>query len=138
VIATPTKPPVNLHEQAFVEAFIDPRRRERFLEALAHPKRRKLFRDQLCHPHSNFLRPEYIESIAPSQQHARLINLKLRSLGAPDLCWVFGNHIDGRDMNLEAALDQLVGKCSGIIVSCLPGKIAFLESEEARVILHRS
>lgn len=128
---------MNLHEQAFVENFIDSRRRERFLEALAQPKARKLFRNELSHPRSNFLLSEYIEPIVPSQQNAHLIAFKLRSLSAPNLCWVFGNPIDGREMNLEAALDILVGKCSGTIISCLPGKLAFLESEEVRVILRK-
>ena len=80
-----------------------------------------------------FLQAKYVEQIAPSQQFARFVLQKLKSLGAPDDCWVFGNDIDGRQMKLEAALDEVIGWRGGTIVSCLPGKLAFFESEDGRV-----
>jgi hypothetical protein len=58
-------------------------------------------------------------------------------MGAPDDCWVFGNHIDGRQMKLEEALDEVIGLGTGTIVSCLPGKLAFFESEDGRMILRK-
>ena len=125
---------MNPHEQAFVEAFIHPDRRERFLAALANPKKRAVFNREPYHPKSKFLQVRYIEQIAPSQHYARLIAPKLKRMGAPDDCWVFGNHIDGRQMKLEEALGEIIGVGSGTIVSCLPGKLAFFESEEERVI----
>jgi hypothetical protein len=57
-------------------------------------------------------------------------------MGAPDDCWVFGNHIDGRQMKLEEAL-EVIGLGTGTIVSCLPGKLAFFESEDGRMILRK-
>jgi hypothetical protein len=63
---------------------------------------------------------------------------KLKSLGAPNECWVFGNYLDGRQMKLEAALDEVIGMRSGTIVSCLPGRLAFFENEDERVILGKA
>jgi hypothetical protein len=61
----------------------------------------------------------------------------LKSMGAPDECWVFGNRFDGQQMKLDQALQEVIGTRSGTIVSCLPGRLAFFESEEDRVILRK-
>lgn len=129
---------MNPHEQAFVEAFINSERRERFLAVLADPRRRDIFHRQLHHPKANFLLTQYAEPIVPSQHYTQFLVPKLRPLGAPHQCWVFGNYIDGQEMQLERALDELIGQRSGTIISCLPGKLALLESEDGRVILRKS
>jgi hypothetical protein len=54
---------MNLHEEAFVESFIHPDRRDRFLAALANPKKRVVFHRELHHPKPNFLKSRYIEQI---------------------------------------------------------------------------
>ncbi len=125
---------MNLHEQAFVENFIDPRRRGRFLEALASPKRRKLFHRELDHPKEMFLLAKYIENLASGQHFPRFVAPKLREMGAPDLCWVFGNYVDGQEMKLEEALKAVIGWGEGTIISCLPGKLAYFEAERERFI----
>ena len=128
---------MNPHEKAFIETFISPDRQERFIEALANPKRREVFKSELHHPKANFLNPKYVKTIVPSQQWTKFLAPQLKSMGAPDDCWVFGNYIDGREMKLEEALTELIGYRTGTIVSCLPGELAFFESEEERIILHR-
>jgi hypothetical protein len=128
---------MNTHERAFVDAFVNPDRRERFLAALANPKKRNVFNRELHHPKPSFLLNSYIERIPPSQQYTRFIAPNLRRMGASDDCWVFGNDIDGRQMKLEEALDALIGIRSGTIISCVPGRLAFFESEDERVILRR-
>jgi hypothetical protein len=129
---------VNPHEQAFVETFIPPDRRDRFLTALTNLKKRAIFNRELHHPKSNFLLTRYLEQIVPSQEYTRFIAPKLKSMGAPDDCWVFGNYIDGQQMKLEDALEALIGMRSGTIISCVPGKLAFFENEDERVILRKS
>jgi hypothetical protein len=128
---------MNVHEQAFVEAFINPDRRERFLAALANPNRRDVFNRELHHPKPGLLVATYVEQIAPSQHYTRFMAPNLRRMGASDDCWVFGNYIDGRQMKLDEALDALIGMRSGTIVSCVPGRLAFFENEDERVILRR-
>ena len=129
---------MNLHEKAFVEAFINPDRQERFMAALANPKKRGVFNRELHHPKPSFIVSKYVQSIVPSQHFARFLGPKLRGMGAPDTCWVFGNYIDGREMKLEEALSELIGYRTGTIVSCLPGELAFFENEDERMILHRA
>ena len=107
------------------------------MAALANPKKREVFNRELHHPKANFLLPKYIEQIMPSQQRTQFLLPKLKGMGAKNDCWVFGNYIDGREMELRDALDALIGRRSGTIVSCLPGKLAFFESEEGRVILRK-
>jgi hypothetical protein len=128
---------MNLHEKAFVEAFISPSRQERFMAALANPKKREIFNRELHHPKATFIIGKYIEHIVPSQHYVKFLAPKLRSMGAPDQCWVFGNYIDGLAMNLEEALAELIGYRTGTIASCLPGELAFFENEDESVILHR-
>jgi len=128
---------MNLHEKAFIESFIAPNRQERFMAALVNPKKREVFNLELHHPKTNFLVGKYIKQIVPSEQYVKVLTPKLKRMGAPDECWVFGNHIDGRAMKLEEALAELIGYRTGTIVSCLPGELAFFENEDERVILHR-
>jgi len=128
---------MNEHEQGFVQAFVHSDRRERFLAALANPARRSVFNRELYHPKRNFLVSKCIEPIVPSEHYTKFLAPRLIRLGAPGECWVFGNYIDGRRMNLTDALDTLIGMRSGTIASCLPGRLAFFESEEYRIILRK-
>jgi hypothetical protein len=43
--------------------------------------------------------------------------------------------LDGREHSLESALGEVVGYGMGMILSCIPGKLAFVESEDGRFIL---
>jgi Mg2+/Co2+ transporter CorB len=40
-------------------------------------------------------------------------------------------------VNLEDILDEIVGREIGTILSCIPGKLAFVESEDGRFILEK-
>ena len=37
--------------------------------------------------------------------------------------------IDGKEMNLSEALLEIVGMDAGALLSCIPGKLAYLEME---------
>jgi hypothetical protein len=65
----------------------------------------------------------------------------LRQKGAGRTVWVISEYaaIDGREMNLEAAMDEVWGRQCGTILSCIPGKLAFFKDEEMhseRLLLH--
>src|SRR5712671_3417997 len=49
---------MNLHEQAFVESFVQRPRRERALLCLANPKKRRKFVDEFAHHGTYILAPE--------------------------------------------------------------------------------
>jgi hypothetical protein len=45
--------------------------------------------------------------------------------------------LDGKDIYLEEALEEIVGRGMGAILSCIPGRLAFMETEDERFILER-
>jgi hypothetical protein len=52
-----------------------------------------------------------------------------RAMGAPDTFHVIGGEHDGKDMELLAALKQIMGYGTGTMLSCIPGKLAYFEGE---------
>lgn len=129
---------MNSHERAFVESFLYAPRRERFLEALTDRKKRRVFLDEFCHPSwSNFFVARYAARVDPAKDRPGLIAARLRKLGAPDQCYVIGERMDGWNLDLDKALNEVVGRSCGVVISCIPGKLAYLESENGRWILHK-
>jgi len=123
------------HEQALVRAFIIPKRQERYLELLAKPKRRY---DATCEfAHFKHLDMRFAVPIPPSQQSSSGISRILRSKGAGDFCHVVSEYsgIDGKEMSLEEALEEIVGRSMGTFLSCIEGRLAYFEDEDQRWIL---
>ncbi len=59
---------------------------------------------------------------------------------APDTCYVMGGEdLDGRTLDLRDALQEVVGRNIGTVLSCIPGKLAYYEGENEgeRYILER-
>lgn len=127
-------------EGDFARAFIVSHKRRRVQELLASKKRRKDFLQSLCH-FSDF-DPQCVENLPPPSQTSEGILSWLRSKGAPDTCYVVSANanLDGRSMLLGDALDAVVGRVPGTVVSCVPGRLAFYEGEASggRYILTRS
>ncbi|MGB6384013.1 MAG: hypothetical protein WBE45_14575 [Terriglobales bacterium] len=131
---------MNLHEQAFVESFVQRARRERVRLAFANPKKRRKFINEFALHGTYILAPECLRSIKPNQQHQDSIYAILRSLGAPDSCYLISedNNLDGKEMELSAALKQIVGYGMGTVISCLPGQLGYFEGElRERYILQK-
>jgi hypothetical protein len=61
----------------------------------------------------------------------------LHSKGAGKTCWVISGNskMDGREMDLEAALENVVGSDWGTILSCIPGKLAYFKGEYDSLLL---
>ena len=128
------------HEQAFVHAFIEKSKQARYLQKLASPKHR---RDFLSRLHHNLdYDPRFAAQVPPSEQTADLIYARLRELGAPEHCHTIaaGSDLDGRKLPLREALGNVIGMGDGIVLSCVPGKLAYYESEDTngRYILSRN
>jgi hypothetical protein len=129
-----------LHEQEMVRAFILKERRERCAFLLSDPVRRQKLREALAH--FKWLDERFAHPISPKTAHtaAELVAL-LRQKGAGKTVWVISEHapIDGREMNLDAAMDETWGRSCGTVLSCIPGKLAFFKDEEMRserLLLH--
>jgi hypothetical protein len=129
-----------LHEQEVVRTFILKNRRERCAFLLADPVGRQKLRDALAH--FKWLDERFAHPIPPRTAHSavELVAL-LRQKGAGRTVWVISEYkaIDGREMNLEAAIEEVWGRQCGTILSCIPGKLAFFKDEEMhseRILLH--
>lgn len=125
------------HEEALVNAFILPTRRERYLECLAKPKKRARFRAELAH--FKALNPKFVVAIPPSQQNPSSVLKLLTEKGAGSKCWVISEsrEMDGQEMDLETVLKETIGGGMGTLISCVPGKLAYFEDEGSRYILER-
>jgi hypothetical protein len=125
------------HEEAVVKAFILPVRQERYLEFLRSPKKRSKFIEQLAH--FKHLNPEFIVGIPSNQRNAAGLLSLLMGKGASAKCWVISENseLDGKEIDLQTALKETVGRQMGTFISCIPGKLAYFEDEDGRYILER-
>jgi hypothetical protein len=126
-------------EDLTIRAFVVRERRDRFLELLAGPKHRKKITDSLAHPHPAWFYSRFVSQIPPSQSNAASIAKLLRVKGAGRTCWVISEdkEIDARKLDLDTILAQVVGYGMGAILCCVPGRLAFVESEDGRFILRQ-
>jgi hypothetical protein len=125
------------HEESVITAFFLPNRRERYLEMVRDPKKRRKLINELSH--LNKLNPQFIVPITPNQHHVPQLMRVLRSKGAPAKCWVISEdrNLDPREIDLQEALKEVVGRQMGTILSCIPGKLAYFEDEDRRCLLER-
>lgn len=113
------------------------RKRERYLEFVSNPKTRAKLIHRLAH--FKDIDPAYKRSIIPSLQNPRGIAKLLVARGAPGYCYVIAEdpRLDGRELQLSEALEEIVGSGMGAILSCVPGRLGFIETEDERFILER-
>lgn len=127
------------HELSFVDNFIVPGRRERYHLKLSSKKHRKTFLSRLYH--SLDYVPELATQFRPSDQAWQIVHDRLKILGAPDACYCISanSETDRTTVPLEQALRDMVGLHRGYILSCVPGRLAYYESEDTggRYVLHR-
>jgi hypothetical protein len=125
-------------EAATVRAFLAREFREQFLRRLSNPGTREQMLDKFNH--LDLLDSRYARRVAPRDQSAAAIYQRLRVKGAPAQCHVMGpSEIDGRDMDLNDALQDIVPYSQGAMVSCIPGRLGYFQGEEPneRYILER-
>ena len=124
-------------EKGLVEAFFSPARRSRYVYTLTTKRGRDKLRRELAH--FRHLDQRFARPVAKSSADA--IEKVLRENGAPAKCYVFSESdgIDTLEMDLNAALQGVVGQGMGTILVCVPGRLAYYEGEEPgeRYILQR-
>jgi hypothetical protein len=121
------------HEEAVIHAFVRREKRDRFLGFLATAKNRRKFTTSLAH--FRWFDPRFA---SPAQGIENVEGL-LRSKGAGQTCWVISEDstIDGKELELGAALEYVDGRQMGTILSCIPGRLAYFEGEDEALILAR-
>jgi hypothetical protein len=63
----------------------------------------------------------------------------LKSKGAGKTCWATSENaeLDGKELEVHAALESVVGRGMGTILSFIPGKLAYYEGEDEMLLLAR-
>jgi hypothetical protein len=118
---------MNDHEIAFAHSFIVPEKRRRYIELLSNPKRRFKLLARLNHSSDiDFSLADPTNDIA-----AASVATILRNEGAGSMCHVIADasDYDGSDRALSQALEIAYLHPFGIILSCIPGKLAFYKPE---------
>jgi hypothetical protein len=126
-------------QEAIFKAFIHPGKKDRFLTLLSKSDRSKLT-SQFAHGVKLDFR--FAEQIPPKLQNVNDIEKMLKSKGATSNCFVISENsqLDEKEMPLREALIATIGQGMGTFISCIPGKLAYFEAEEAneRYILSRA
>lgn len=125
------------HEYQTIRSFVSRQKRSRYLEFVADSRTRTKFTHALAHFHD--IDTRYKRPIPPSRQNPREIERILKLKGAFGFCHAITEdpNLDGKDISLEEALEEVVGRGMGAILSCIPGRLAFMEMEDERFILER-
>jgi len=120
------------HTESLIKAFISPERAERYLGLLRKRDGRRKLRAQLAHCRD--LDPRFARSLEGADSTVEGIERLLRRAGAPPTCYALSENgeLDGRELELHDALDEVVGRGMGTFLSCLPGRLAYFEGEGLR------
>lgn len=126
-------------EDLFVTAFIRPEKQDRYRQLLGNPKRRRKILEDLAHS-SDFMDGTGVK-IPPSEQTPEGIERLLRRLGAGSTCHAISENgdLDGKELDLQQALQAVVGFGLATCLSCIPGKLGYYEGEDMgeRMILRK-
>ncbi|QKI83358.1 hypothetical protein [Kroppenstedtia eburnea] len=119
-------------EVMIVKSFFTSRIRDRVIHELSSSKKRSNALDRLCHNYEVTLSKEkLIEIPKPNSCYSDIVNL-LGKFGAEDYCYAisFNEDIDGKHLPLKYALEHAVGYGMPSLISCIPKKLAYFESEQ--------
>jgi hypothetical protein len=121
------------NEYSFIAAF----ERERYREILSNPRLRHKFTSRLAH-FTDF-DPKYRVPIPSNKLFVNNIAVELQKRHSPQIVFAFSEDpaVDQKELPLIEALKQIVGCGMGAVLSCLPGRLAFVETEDERFILER-
>jgi hypothetical protein len=124
-------------ELALIAAFLQRSKRDRYREILSNPRLRHKFTHRLAHfPDFD---PKYRVSISSNKLSLDSIAIELKKRQCPDTVWAISEdpQLDQREIPLLEALRETVGRGVGTILSCIPGRLALVETEDERFILQR-
>ena len=134
------------HEDALIKEFFLPDKRERFLEFVSNGKSRRKLTRELAHFRwfdQRFAAPipwRVDPNLKLAQRHNQGIeNIAslLKSKGAGETCWAISedSNLDGKQLSLEGALEDTIGRGMGTILSCIPGRLAIFTGENETLLL---
>lgn len=118
-------------------AFVKRSKRNRYREILSSPRLRHKFTSQLAH-FADF-DPKYRVPILSDKLFVDNIARELQKRRCPNTVFAISEDpaLDEKELPLLEALKQIVGRGMGTVLSCIPGQLAFVETEDERFILQR-
>jgi hypothetical protein len=125
------------YEHALIAAFVKRGKRDRYREILSNPRLRHKFTSQLAH-FTDF-DPKYRLPIPSNKLFVENIARELQKRHSPNVVFAISEDpaLDQKEHLLAEALTQIVGRGMGTVLSCIPGRLAFVETEDERFILER-
>jgi len=125
------------NEHALIAAFVKRSKRDRYREILSDPRLRHKFTHQLAH--FKDFDPKYRVSIPSNELFVDNTALELRRRHSPNIVFAISEDpaLDQKELPLLEALQQIGGRGMGTVTSCIPGRLAFVETEDERFILER-
>jgi hypothetical protein len=126
-----------VHEQALIAAFVKRNKRDRYREILGNPRLRHKLIYQLAH-FADF-DPKFRLPFSSDKLFVENIAAELQKRHSPKIIFALSEDpsLDQKEIPLLQALKQVVGRGMGTILSCIPGRLAFVETEDERYILER-
>jgi len=118
-------------EHSLIGAFVKRRKRERYRDILSNPRLRHKFTGQLAH--FKDFDPKYRLPIPSNKLFVDNIALELQKRHSPSIVYAISEDpaLDQKELLLVEALKQIVGRGIGTILSCIPRRLAFVETEDA-------
>jgi len=119
------------HEAEYIKAFVTKDRRDRYLTLSGSKKGRRKFLTLIAHDHIYDLTPGCFYQIPPTDLTQDKILQILAELSVRKDCYTISEYskIDKQTLLLSDALSEIFGRGMGTILSIVPGKLAYYESE---------
>ena len=110
-------------EEATLRAFIRRERRQRYVALLSSRVKRKKLLRELPHRVAHDLDDRFAWRVPREADSPSGMYDWLRQRGAPERCHVISevSEIDGTEMDLREALEQIYASDMGTLISCIPG-----------------
>lgn len=125
------------NEQLLIAAFVKRSKRDRYREILSNPRLRHKFTSQLAH-FADF-DSKYRVPIGSKKLFVDNIAVELKRRQSQGIVFAVSEDpaLDQKELPLLEALQKIVGRGMGTVLSCIPGRLAFVETEDERFILER-
>ena len=119
---------VAAHELGLAQ-FLKAERQDRFRQLLRSERGRTKLRASLAHFRD--LDAAVCQAIVPSMHWPANMEAILGQRGAPAVSYAISedDQIDGMLLPLREALDSIIGRGSGTLLSCIPGRLGYFEGE---------
>jgi hypothetical protein len=125
------------NEHSLVSAFVKRNKRDRYREILSGERLRHKFVNQLAH--LTDFDPKYRIPIPSNKLFVENIAFELKRRHSPRTVFAISEDptLDQKELPLLEALRKTIGRGMGTVLSCIPGRLAFVETEDERFILER-